>query len=176
MLWYIIPLGFLGSVGIVVAVWNILTQRKPFPSEKYCPELIPDGLVVIADVASSNFKIYDLELVSFMDICGDQYSSTENLRQRAITLYAGLGLVDCIPLLNHRGENPAKLRIGRKRVVLLGTILCERGRRRQTIFRETYSPCLYFADGRWHLYFDLLTDPDYRDERRLLRIKFASPS
>ncbi len=161
-------------IPFIVVVWNIYKQKpEQFPSEKIVSELIPWSFEVVKDVDPSEFEISDLEPVSFREVYGDvdlvRYPTEESLRSRAIALDAGLGLVDLARVKSQSDKIPPGLR--GKVLVFMGTILRERkgcGRRRFAYLAYTCEV--------WYVGFDSFSDPDHRDERRLLRIKSAGGS
>ncbi len=99
---------------------------KYFPSQFLAADLIPkdkygNPWVVVEDVLPSNFKVEDLEFVSFLKD-GELRVNNETMQKRARELKANFGLVDGKRLLERQDNIPAKLR-GKFLILLPGTIL-----------------------------------------------------
>lgn len=137
-----------------------------FPCQIYAADLIPKGWRVAVinsvpqDVAPTEFKVSDLELVSFMK-SSKSCVSGKVMRKRAINLKANLGLADAKYILDHQAEIPVEFR--NKRIVFPGTLLC-------TPDGNLHVACLFWHDGRWCLLFYRLAF-DWRDHDRLARRK-----
>lgn len=112
------------------------SQRKVVGS---IADLIPEGWEVLEDVAPSEFKVAELEFVSFLEK-GERCVSGEEMRRRAIQLKANFGLADGKYLLDHQDEIPAELR--GNHIVLTGTLLRPRG-------GGLSVPALGWHGGRW---------------------------
>ena len=100
---------------------------------------------VVEDVSPFEFKVKDLEFISFLEK-GEDYIGGEEMRKRAVGLKANLGLADAKYLLDHKAEIPAKLR-GKKYIVLPGTVL------RDSV-GDLLVPYLGWRGGRWVLDFN----------------------
>ncbi len=67
------------------------------------------GWNIVEDVGASEFKVKDLELVSFLKE-GEEGVSGEKLRRRAVKLKANFGLEDAKYVLDHQAEIPVEFR------------------------------------------------------------------
>lgn len=117
------------------------------------------GFTVLEDVAPSEFKVADLELVPFLKN-GESFINGETLRTRAVTLKANLGLVDAKYILDHKAEIPTEFR---RVLVFTGTLL--RGSD-----GDLRVAVLYWLDGRWCLNFNWVGN-GFDDYSRLVRCK-----
>ena len=116
---------------------------------------------VVEDVSPFEFKVKDLEFISFLEK-GEDYIGGEEMRKRAVGLKANLGLADAKYLLDHKAEIPAKLR-GKKYIVLPGTVLRDSN-------SDLRVPYLGWVGGRWVLRF-LWLDFDFLGRDVLARSK-----
>lgn len=114
-----------------------------FPSQIHAADLIPQGWMVVEDVAPSKFHVKELEFISFLNQ-GESSINCEVIRQRAVTLKANLGLVDGKRILAEQDKLPVELRD--KYIVLPGTLL----RAPDGLLRVAY---LFWDGGRWCLSF-----------------------
>ena len=133
---------------------DILMGRdtNAFPSLLFASSLIPEYTdaegntkkwEVLEDVQPSNFKISDLEMVTFLQ--GEETSIRGKvMRERAVSLKANLGLVDAKRLLDNQSEIPVEFR--GKILVFTGTLLRDPD-------GSLFVACLSFDGGRWCLGF-----------------------
>ncbi|MFH1781349.1 MAG: hypothetical protein ABH835_01930 [Patescibacteria group bacterium] len=119
-----------------------------FPSEIHAADLIPRKWKVVEDVASAEFRVEDLEFISFLEADEDSVPGTV-MRKRAVRLEPSFGLSDAPKLLAEQDKIPASMR--GKYIVLAGTLLRDPD-------GHLYVPYLYWRDGQWLLVFRWLDD------------------
>ncbi len=147
----------LAKVKLVVRGQVVVT----FPSQILASNLlIPTGWEIIEDVAPTDFKISDLEMVPFLE-GGESYINGEVLRQRAVGLKANLGLADAKYFLDHQAEIPVEFQS--EYLVFTGTLLRDPD-------GNLLVAGLSWSGGRWELAFRSLVLV-WRGYHRLLRCK-----
>ena len=129
-----------------------------FPSEIHAADLIPKGWKVVDDVTPAEFRVEDLEFISFLE--ADSMPGTD-MRERAVRLEASFGLSDAPKLLAEQDKIPASLR--GKYIVLAGTLL-------RYPDGSLGVPVLSWDGGQWFLYFHWL-DGGWDEDARLPRRK-----
>lgn len=132
-----------------------------FPSMIYAADLIPDGYVVVEDVARSKFHVRDLEFVAFLNPVL-AYVSGKEMRRLSVVLRGDLGLCDAKLIHDQQLGIPKELREGR--IVFPGTVLQSHS--------QFFIPYLKKRqeDIRWSLAFrcldDTFSDKDFFARRK----------
>lgn len=133
---------------------------KQFLRELY-PYLFPERWTIVEDVTPTEFKVEDLEFVSYLNQ-EESGIRGEELRKHAVGLKADFGFEDGRKILAKQDKLPVDLR--GKHIVLTGTLLRDPD-------GWLNVPSLRWRGGRWVLIFDGFGYDRWYDGVRLPRCK-----
>ncbi len=121
---------------------------RMFPSEILASDLIPEIWEVTEDVIPSEFKISDLEFISFL-VGDEQQISGHEMRKRAVTLRGNMGIVDSKRIIAGWTKIPKEPWNKYSYIALPGTVLRDLGGNLQIPYICQH----HWHEGRLELHF-----------------------
>jgi hypothetical protein len=110
-------------------------KKEGSPSETIVKNLEDKGWKIVENVEATEFEVKDLELVSVLKD-GEESVEGDEMRRRAVSLMANLGLDDAMYIFDHQAEIPPEFR--GKYILFPGTL-----------FDCQHIPSMWWEDGKW---------------------------